>query len=135
MLPPTVENRTDRNTAVPSVPPIWRKNSDDDVATPMSRTCTAFCTASTSGCMVKPSPSPNSTETEKTNGSVVPDSRRREQQRAGAMRMVPTTGNILYRPVREVVWPAMIEPAMMPSVKGMSVRPASVGVWPLTICR
>ena len=32
-----VENRTDRNTAVPRVPPIWRKNVTDEVATPISR--------------------------------------------------------------------------------------------------
>ena len=66
MLPPTVEKRTDRNTAVPSVPPICRKKSDDEVATPMSRTGTAFCTASTSGCIVSPSPSPNTIDTANT---------------------------------------------------------------------
>ena len=60
MLSVTVENRIDRNTAVPSVPPIWRKNVADEVATPMSCGGTAFCTASTSGCMLKPSPRPNS---------------------------------------------------------------------------
>ena len=43
---------------MPSVPPIWRKNVADEVATPMSCGGTAFCTASTSGCMLKPSPMP-----------------------------------------------------------------------------
>ena len=59
ILPPTVENSTDRKTAVPSVPPICRKNVADDVATPMSCGGTAFCTASTSGCMTMPRPRPN----------------------------------------------------------------------------
>ena len=44
-------------------------------------------------------------------------------------------GNILYRPVREMIWPETIEPAMMPTVSGSSSRPASVGVAPFTICR
>ena len=55
---PSRENRIDRNTAVPSVPPIWRKNVTDDVATPISRGETAFCTARMIGCMLKPSPRP-----------------------------------------------------------------------------
>ena len=95
MLGPTVENSTDRNTAVPRVPPICRKNSDDDVATPMSRTCTAFCTASTSGCIVKPSPSPNRIDTANTNGSVVPASRREKNRAPRPMRTVPITGKAL----------------------------------------
>ena len=33
MLWPTVLNRTERNTATPSVPPICRKNVAEDVAT------------------------------------------------------------------------------------------------------
>ena len=95
MLSPTVENSTDRKTAVPSVPPICRKNSDDDVATPMSRTGTAFCTASTSGCIVKPSPSPNRTEQAKMNCSVVSVWRRENISEPLAMSIVPTTGNAL----------------------------------------
>ena len=46
-----VLNRIDRKTATPSVPPICRKNVADDVATPMSRGETAFCTARIIGCM------------------------------------------------------------------------------------
>ncbi len=57
----TVENSSDRNTAVPTVPPICRKNVADAVATPMSRGGIAFCTASTRGCMMPPSPQPVST--------------------------------------------------------------------------
>ena len=59
MLPVTVLNTMDRKIAVPSVPPSWRKNVDDPVATPMSRGGTAFCTASTSVCMQEPRPRPN----------------------------------------------------------------------------
>ena len=63
ILSGTVENRIDRKTAVPSVPPIWRVNVADDVATPISRGDTAFWTASVSGWKLKPSPSPNATMT------------------------------------------------------------------------
>src|SRR5665648_432265 len=69
ILSPTVENRIDRNTAVPSVPPIWRKNSDDDVATPMSRGGTAFCTASTSGWKQKPRPMPKIADRQLTSSN------------------------------------------------------------------
>ncbi len=61
MLSPAVENRIDRNTAVPSVPPTWRKKVADEVATPISRGSTAFCTARISGCMLPPRPRPNTT--------------------------------------------------------------------------
>ncbi len=50
---------TDRKIAVPSVPPICRKNVADEVATPMSCGGTAFWIARMSVCMFMPSPSPN----------------------------------------------------------------------------
>ena len=56
MLPPTLPNSTDRKIATPSVPPIWRKNVADDVATPMSRGGTADWRISSSGCMQLPRP-------------------------------------------------------------------------------
>ena len=37
ILSGSVVNRIDRNAATPIVPPIWRKNVTDDVATPISR--------------------------------------------------------------------------------------------------
>ena len=40
----------ERNAAVPIVPPIWRKKVTEDVATPISRGDTAFCTARITGC-------------------------------------------------------------------------------------
>ena len=52
------ENRMDSSTAVPSVPPIWRKNVADDVATPMSRASTEPCDARVSDCMTEPRPRP-----------------------------------------------------------------------------
>ena len=55
----TLLNSIDRKTAVPSVPPSCRKNVADEVATPMSLAGTVFCTASISGCMLPPRPSPN----------------------------------------------------------------------------
>ena len=56
MLPPTLPNSMDRKTATPIVPPIWRKNVAEVVATPMSRGGTADCRISSSGCMQLPSP-------------------------------------------------------------------------------
>jgi hypothetical protein len=49
---------TDRKIAVPSVPPIDRKNVTELVATPISRGETAFCTAVIIGCMLRPRPRP-----------------------------------------------------------------------------
>ena len=59
-------NSTERNTAVPRVPPIWRKNVADDVATPMSLGGTAFWIARTSVCMLNPRPRPNRKANEST---------------------------------------------------------------------
>ena len=56
MLSPTLPNSTDKKIATPRVPPIWRKNVADDVATPMSRGGTDDCRISSSGCMQLPSP-------------------------------------------------------------------------------
>jgi len=58
ILVPACEKRIDRKTAVPSVPPIWRVKVADEVATPMSRRSTAFCTARVSGWKLKPRPMP-----------------------------------------------------------------------------
>ena len=44
-------NSSDSSTAVPSVPPIWRKNVEALVATPMSRSPTEFWLAIVRVCM------------------------------------------------------------------------------------
>ena len=54
--PGSLVNSTDRKTAVPSVPPICRKKVTDEVATPISRGLTAFCTARMTGWKLKPEP-------------------------------------------------------------------------------
>ncbi len=59
ILSGSVENRIEKNTAVPIVPPSWRKNVELAVTTPMSRAGDAFCTARTSVCMQLPRPRPN----------------------------------------------------------------------------
>ena len=59
ILSPAVENTTDSKIAVPSVPPICRKNVTEEVVTPMSRAGIAFCTASTRVCMHRPRPRPS----------------------------------------------------------------------------
>ncbi|BAS11561.1 hypothetical protein AHiyo4_49830 [Arthrobacter sp. Hiyo4] len=55
---------------------------------------------------------------------------------AAAVRMaVPMMGKIRYVPDAEMVRPAVMEPVRMPRVKVIIIRPASVGVSPLTSCR
>ena len=44
-------------------------------------------------------------------------------------------GKIRYVPEDEMVRPAVMEPVRMPTVKVIIIRPASVGVRPLTSCR
>ena len=95
MRSPTVPNRIDRNTAVPSVPPICRKNVAELVATPMSVAGTAFCTASTMGCRLPPSPRPNSTMTMDVIHSGVVAVTWANRSSATTSRAVPTTGNTL----------------------------------------
>ncbi len=58
MLAGITENRIDSSTAVPSVPPIWRKKVAELVATPMSFASTEPCDASVRDCMTEPSPRP-----------------------------------------------------------------------------
>ena len=60
---PAVENRIDRNTAVPSAPPICRVKVAVEVATPIWVGGTAFCTARVSGWKLKPSPIPKASMT------------------------------------------------------------------------
>ena len=48
------------STETPIVPPSERKNATDELAAPMSRSGTVFCTASTRFCMVMPTPTPTS---------------------------------------------------------------------------
>ncbi len=58
-------------SATPNAPPMLRKNVADAVATPMSSGRASFCTASTSTCMTRPSPTPTTTMyAEATHGGV-----------------------------------------------------------------
>jgi hypothetical protein len=54
---------------------------------------------------------------------------------APSMSSVPSTGNTLYRPVREVSWPAVSEAVMIPATSGSMRKPLSIGDAPRTICR
>ena len=46
---------------------------------------------------------------------------------------VPTTGKILYRPVRLTSCPVVIEVASRPAISGSSRSPDEVGLTPFTI--
>jgi hypothetical protein len=54
---------------------------------------------------------------------------------APSMSSVPTTGNTLYRPVRDVAWPERSEAVMIPATSGSMRKPLSIGDAPRTICR
>ena len=54
---------------------------------------------------------------------------------APSMSSVPTTGNTLYRPVRDVTWPERSEAVMIPATSGSMRKPLSIGDAPRTICR
>ena len=129
-------NSTDRKAAVPIVPPIWRKKVTDEVATPISRGETAFCTARMTGWKLKPSPSPimtmNGTMTQiEVSALTTTDS----DSSAITISATPTSGKVLYFPVFEIVVPEMMPPLMMPSTNGVICSPATVALEPCTICR
>ena len=67
-------------SATPIEPPIWRKSVEPDVATPMFRGSTAFCTASTSTCITIPSPRPSTTPLPSTSQRRRADLQPREQE-------------------------------------------------------
>ena len=48
---------------------------------------------------------------------------------------MPTIGKMRYRPVWLMIWPAMTDEPMMPSIRGTSSRPALLADAPLAICR
>ena len=86
-------NRTDRSTAVPMVPPIWRKNVAALVATPMSRGETEFCAASVSVCMSCPSPRPMPNMPSIRNQRGLSAVRKVRSVKPIAVNAVPVTGN------------------------------------------
>ncbi len=80
-------------TATPIAPPIWRESVEPDVATPSSRYSTAFCDASTSTCIVIPSPSPTTSIAPVMYDCEVPESSCDSSAIPTAVMNVPTTGN------------------------------------------
>ncbi|OPZ50053.1 MAG: hypothetical protein BWY91_02914 [bacterium ADurb.BinA028] len=99
MLSPTLLNSTERKTATPSVPPIWRKKVAALVAIPMSRGSTTACTARVSGCMVLPSPRPkrniNAMTPRRSESALI----RESISNAMTMSRTPTMGKIRTLPV------------------------------------
>jgi len=129
-------NRIDRKAATPMVPPIWRKNVTDDVATPISCGRTAFCTARMTGWKLNPRPRPSSTMNgTRAHTEVSAPTVNDIATRATTMKTTPTSGKILYLPVLLIVMPEPMAPVMMPATSGIICRPATVGVEPWTICR
>ena len=115
--------RSRRRAAIPIEPPICRKRSDPDVATPISLWSTEFWTASTSTCMTIPIPTPTTSMQPAAVQIELPVPSRESRSRPTVMTNVPTIGNTLYRPEREITRPLTIEVASSPSISGSSWRP------------
>ena len=100
------------------------------MATPISFWSTEFWTASTSTCMTIPIPTPTTSMQPAAVQIELPVPSRESRSRPTAMTNVPTIGNTLYRPVREITRPLTIEVASSPSIRGRSWRPDSSGSRP-----
>jgi hypothetical protein len=79
--------------AVPTEPPTERKKVAAEVATPRSPRSTLLCTASTSTCMTRPSPSPSTTMSAEMVAWVVWASRRDSSSMPTHIIAVPAMGN------------------------------------------
>ncbi|GAB6983724.1 hypothetical protein JCM10369A_02480 [Nocardioides pyridinolyticus] len=133
-MEPTLPNGTERKTATPSVPPIWRENVAELVATPISPGGTALCTMSSSGCMQLPRPRPSTNIARLTKSWAVSAPHRDSRNSPTTITPDPTIGNNRTWPVREMTWPDPIDDAIMPTTIGSISSPDSVGVAPCTIC-
>ena len=83
----------ERNTAVPSVPPICRVKVAVAVATPICCGGTAFCTARVSGWKLKPRPTPKKTMTTIVCQSGVSYATNRKAKSDSMSSAAPMTGN------------------------------------------
>ena len=80
---------------MPMVPPVARKNVADEVATPMSRAATEFCTAIIIVCMFRPRPTPSMNRMSARFQYAVSTVTVSSSNDAPAIRAVPITGKIL----------------------------------------
>ena len=137
MLPPTVLNRIDRNTATPSVPPIWRKNVAELVATPISdgRHGALHDQQQRLHAVAEPEaehehrqarPAAARCRRRGVESSRRPIDQRAPSRRSGRRRMRPGPGDDLAGD--------RSTPVIIPSTIGSISRPASVGEAPCTIC-
>ena len=83
-------------------PPMERKNVTDEVATPIWFIGTEFCTTRVSTCMNRPSPAPKTRMSAPTTTSDVCAPMCVSRISPMVTRIVPTSGNQRYRPVREM---------------------------------
>ncbi|PQM48415.1 hypothetical protein C1Y40_01380 [Mycobacterium talmoniae] len=111
-----------------------RKNVTPEVATPKSSKLEVFCTISTSTCMDNPMPAPSTSRYTDCSSAGVAASIRDISTKASAIRAVPATGKILYRPVRPTTVPLPVEVISMPTTIGSVRRPEVVAETPLTYC-
>jgi hypothetical protein len=87
--------KTAPRIAVPSEPPIDRNSVAPDVATPSISYGTAFWTASTSTCIVKPRPRPRISMYTPASNSLVPEFSREKSTSAAVASAVPRIGKCL----------------------------------------
>jgi hypothetical protein len=81
------------NSATPMEPPIERKRIEPDVATPSCEPPTAFCTASTSTCIVIPSPRPTTSMSSDARAALVSASSWASRSIPTVTSAVPAMGN------------------------------------------
>ncbi len=128
-------NSSDSMIAVPMVPPIWRKNVAELVATPMSRASADACAAMVRVCINWPSPRPITNMAIIKNHSGLSTLMKVRIPKPTAVVPVPVIGKIAYLPVRAISWPEPIEASIRPAIMGSVAKPDWVGVRPVTICR
>ena len=111
-----------------------RKNVTPDVATPRSSKLDVFCTIRMSTCMHMPMPVPRMNKYNDCSRNGVAASIRDSSTNPTIMTAVPTTGKILYRPVRLTRTPLPMEVSSRPATIGSVRRPDSVAETPSTNC-
>ncbi len=111
-----------------------RKNVTPEVATPRSEKSTVFCTISTSTCMLMPMPAPSTTRYSDCSRVDVSGPIRDNNTKPIAITAVPTTGKILYFPVRPTITPLLSDIVSIPTTIGRVCSPDVVADTPSTNC-
>ncbi|OUD92217.1 hypothetical protein CMMCAS05_08235 [Clavibacter michiganensis subsp. michiganensis] len=105
------------------------------VAVPICAAGTAFCTTSTTTCMIRPRPSPKMKRNTQISHTGVWAVSEVISTSASIVSSVPTMGKIRYLPVRLMRMPDVIDMPMRPTIIGRSRSPETAAEVPVDICR